>query len=437
MNEYIIFLLCMIVSSLILSVIFFQFIEERNKRIYKNRFFYFALKTGFCLLLIIINLLNQPILNFISLSIMLSAANAIFYVNTDKNRILRILEIPVLILILSICEAIGGLFLQFILLKLHIDNIHLILLDGLETAFSKLFVIIFYYLVISKLWRSNLIIVKFTKTQYFIELIIILFSIANLAVIFLVVSKGTSGSERILLLINMGCILFADLYFLYFARFIEENSQLKMKLRLSEQQALFQYEYYAEQEKKYNESVKIFHDVNKHLKMIENIYQSKEDEIAATYAREIGQILIPLALEEYSNNPILNVLLNDKKRTADYHNIKFDIEAAGINLDFMEAAEITTIFGNLLDNAIEACDRVQKNKHISIKMEKFNDFIAINISNATLPIEKWSYGKPLSTKGKKHGIGLLNVENTIRKYNGSLVLKEEKNVFSCEIILNH
>ncbi len=435
MEDYIIFIFGAFISSLINSIILFQFIEERNERIYDKRLLYFFIKIGLCLFIGCINVMQQPIINIVSWIILFSIVNIVMYSKTKNKKIYRILEVPALILILTICETAGVYMLEFILWRFQLHNIHPILVKSMEVTFSKLVVLIFYYLVISKLWREDSI-GTFTKTQFWVEVVIVLFSIANLAVIISVVSKITSQTEHILLLINMGFILFADLYFLYFSRFAEEYNQLKVKLRLLEQQSLLQYEYYEEQEEKYNESVKILHDVNKHLKMIEYMYQAKEDKTAIAYTQEISQMLMPLALEEYTNNPILNVLLNDKKKIANIHNIRFNLEIGSVDLSFMEPIEVTSIFGNLLDNAIEACDMVSKDKYIEMRLDKLNDFIVIKISNSTMPIEKWHFGKPVSRKGKNHGIGLLNVENIIKKYNGSMILEEVNKKFSCKIIFN-
>ncbi|MGB8452160.1 MAG: GHKL domain-containing protein [Anaerocolumna sp.] len=380
-------------------------------------------------------MLKISIINIISWIILFSIVNIILYDNTNKKRIYRILEVTVLILILSICETVGVVILEFILWKFQVHNIQPVIIESMDITFSKIFVLIFYYLIISRLWREDSF-EMFTKTQFGVQAILILFSLANLSVIISVLSKVNTQTERILLLINMGSVLFADLYFLYFARFAEEYNQLKVRLRLLEQQSLLQYEYYAAQEEKYNESVKILHDVNKHLKMIENMYQAKENDIAITYTQEIGQMLMPLAMEEYTNNPILNVLLNDKKKISNFHRIRFNLEIGIVDLSFMEPIEVTTIFGNLLDNAIEACDMVTQNKYIDMKLDKYNEFIVINISNSSVPNGKWHLGKPVSRKGKNHGIGLLNVEKIIKKYNGSMVLEEEYKKFSCKIIFN-
>ncbi len=435
MENYMILTFGTFISCMINIIILFQFIEERNEPKFNNRFFYKLMKTAAFLMVVMVNGLGQPVLNIVIWIVLFSLINNILYRNNNKKLIYRLFEIPVLILILSVCETVGVEMLEYILLKFQIHNIQPIMIKSMEITFSKLVVLIFYYLVITRLWREDFT-VKYTINQCLIQIIIILFSMANLAVIIVIIPKITSKTEHILILINIGCILFADLYFLYLARFVEENNQLKVKLKLLEQQSLLQYEFYDEQKEKYNESIKILHDVYKHLNMIEVMYQANEHKTALTYAKEIGKMLIPLSLEEYTNNPILNVILNDKKRIAIYHKIEFNLEIGIVDLSFMEPIEVTTIFGNLLDNAIDACDLVPRDRFIKMKLDKYHDFTVINISNSTAPIEKWHHGKPVSKKGKNHGIGLLNVENVIKKYNGSMVLEEENRIFSCKIIFN-
>lgn len=50
--------------------------------------------------------------------------------------------------------------------------------------------------------------------------------------------------------------------------------------------------------------------------------------------------------------------------------------------------------------------------------------------------EKWRNGFPVSNKGKNGGIGLLNVQSSIKKYDGDLTLKNDGNKFAAELFLN-
>ncbi len=435
MGNYMVLFVGAIVSNLINSIILFQFIEERYNRIYDSRLLYKGVRILTCCVMSGINLFNHPAVNLIGWIVAFSLINTKMYENVGKKISNRIFEIVVLILVLTICETVGVVIFEFVLWKTGIYSIQPAMRSSFNMTFSKLVVLFFYYTVIIKLWREDAP-VKFTPAQYFVHAIIIVYSLANLAVIVTVITKVTSKSERILLLVNMGCIVFADLYFLYFIKFIEENNRLKLKLILLEQQSTLQYEYYVSQEEKYNESVRILHDVDKHIRLIEEMHGMNENEMALSYTREISQLLTPLAVKEYTNHPILNILLNDKERCALYHNIDFKAEIGEADLHFMKPMEITTLFGNLLDNAIESCDKVIIPKFIEMKIDTYHNFIAIHIKNSTVEIDRWSNGKPVSQKGKEHGIGLVNVENVIKKYNGNMILEADKGIFSCNIILN-
>lgn len=438
MENNFLFIFGIVISCSINCIIFFQFMEDRYIRSYQKKAVYLIMQVITALLLMMINTLEIPIVNMLSWISVFAVIVVIFYTENGKSALQRVFEVIGLILILSICETVGCLILEFVLWKFEIQNIPSAMFECINMTFSKLVIIVIYYFVICRIWKTRNQ-SKFTKSHYINYSVLIFYSIVNLAVIIFVVSGGiaTSFTERVLLLINIFCIVFADLYFIYFTNFTEENGQLKLKLRLLEQQSNLQYEYYADQEEKYNESVKILHDANKHLDLIKEIYEVAGAEEARSYADKIGHILKPLILQEYIGNPILNIILNDKKRCAYLHNIDVNMEIENVDLSFMDSVEITTVFANLLDNAIEACDALSGQKRfISVKLGSYNDFIVIKIANSSKEIRKWLDGKPVSDKGENHGIGLTNVENVVKRYNGNMLLEEKNGVFTCNVIFN-
>lgn len=438
MENYLLLLFGVIVSCLVNLIIIFQFIEERYERVYHNKKKYIIMQIGTCLSIMIVNLFGIPILNMLSWLAVFGIIVCILYTEHGRKRLQRVLEIIILILVLTACETVGFVLLEFFFLKFSLTDIQPSMMQCLSMTFSKLIIIVFYYAVISRIWKPRNH-SSFTATQYIVHAVIIIYSVVNLAVIIVVVSDEMAISfvEKLLLLVNMFCIAFADLFFLYFTKFTEENGQLKLKLNLLEQQSDLQYEYYVLQEEKYEESIKILHDVNKHLKMIKEIYETDKANEASKYASEIEQILKPLIIHQYTNNPILNILLNDKKRYASSHNICFQLDIGQVDLGFMEPIEITTLFGNLLDNAIEAADNYsEKSRFIKMRLDSYNDFVVIHISNSSSDKCKWVNGKPISSKGEKHGIGIMNAENVVKRYNGSLLLEEKNEVFCCNIIFN-
>ena len=306
----------------------------------------------------------------------------------------------------------------------------------LDMTFSELVVLFFYYVVISRIWNKNQK-VQFTKNQYILHFIIATYSLVNMIIIVEAVSRIEGETANFLLLLNVGFIVFADMYFLYFVQFIDKSNQTKEKLGLLEQQASMQYKYYVLQEKKYNESMKIMHDVNKHITIIEGLYKDKNTTDAICYTKEINEILKPLIPQRITDHPILNILLNDKMEYADKHNIEIQYEIGNVNLDFMNPIDITTIFGNLLDNAIEACEGIENEaKWIKIKISPYYKMIAIRIENPSKGHLKWKDKRPVSIKGTGHGIGLCNVEGVIKKYDGTMHLNDENGTFQCNIVIN-
>ena len=155
-------------------------------------------------------------------------------------------------------------------------------------------------------------------------------------------------------MVIVGCTIFANMYLLYFIKFSDERNYYKMQLEMMEQQEKIQYDNYEIQSAKYKEAMSILHDVDKHMKMIEGLYQEDFKREALNYTNQIRKMLQPLVPFMYTDNPVLNCLLSDKKRVADRNGISFKIETNEVDINFMKPIDITTLFGNLIDNALEA-----------------------------------------------------------------------------------
>lgn len=196
---------------------------------------------------------------------------------------------------------------------------------------------------------------------------------------------------------------------------MEESNQLKVKLELLEQQEIMQYQYYAQQEEKYRESISILHDVDKHIMAVEGLYNRDNRKAAIQYTKEISKILKPLIPHFLTSQPILNILLQDKIQNAEKMQIDLNYEIENVELNFMNPMDVTTIFGNLLDNAMEACGQVEGLRWITLKISQYHEMIAIRIENTSVDRQRWKNKKPASKKGFHHGIGLSNVERMLKK----------------------
>ena len=134
-----------------------------------------------------------------------------------------------------------------------------------------------------------------------------------------------------------------------------------------------------------------------------------------------------------TGNDIIDALVNTKQKLAEEKGIIFSLNISLPNSCSVSNIDFICILGNLVDNAIEACEN-QTSKYIDLTIKEINQLLIIKIVN--------SYNTKLSnelktTKPNKslHGIGLENVKNLVKKYNGIYEIFQEHDEVTTIIML--
>ncbi len=348
MMDKFLFIMSNFLSCFAVTAIMFQFMNARYKKSIEKKYVYALIQIVIIVCVVFINLIKISLVNLIAwFAVFGISAYFLYYEDIDKP-LRRILECEALMFCMVVCESLGVFFLRWILQAMSIKNINAAMLSCLEVTFSALIIIFFYYMVISRLMkRSN---IPYSKTQYVFYSIILGYSFINMLAIIEIFKQG---QINYLCTINMGCIVLADLYLLYFVKMADDKNYYENQVKVLEQQAKMQYEYYLEQTKKYDKTVQILHDVKKHIKAIEDLYIAGQDQTAGMYMKEIGGLLKPLIPTQYTGNPILNILLTDKEILMKDKGISMEIKIDNVSLDFIEPIDVTTIFGNLWTMALK------------------------------------------------------------------------------------
>lgn len=146
----------------------------------------------------------------------------------------------------------------------------------------------------------------------------------------------------------------------------------------------------------------------------------------SSYIEDVHSMLNSLGMKFYTENRMLNIVLNDKLK--EFPPEQVECRLGGVNLGFISDIDITTIFANLLDNALEA-QPDKESSSIKIKGERIHEFTVIKISNPL--VENYVEGR--STKVGHEGIGLQNVRSAVEKYSGELQLDHSDSLFSVTI----
>lgn len=314
--------------------------------------------------------------------------------------------------------------LTFYNLEVYLNTVSLIT-QFIVLGLSRLLIIYF----------NNKKIKRFTIVQYLNFLILPLFSVFYIVSLTLYIQMYMTIGDIVLLIINIVLIIILNIFITNVFESISKNNELQNQLKLYEQKSQMEFKYYETLNDKYNNSRKIIHDMKNHLQTIECLYKEKEVDKAKEYTKDMYLMLDKLYQKKYSENKVLNIILNDKFLKAEAFNIKVKSSIGDVDLDFIKDIDLTTIFSNILDNAIEASIESNKNKSITLKVDSFNDFIVINLSNYTEKPPIRDKGKFKTTKKEHSGLGIENVRMTLKKYDGTLRTKYEESIFKVNIII--
>lgn len=119
------------------------------------------------------------------------------------------------------------------------------------------------------------------------------------------------------------------------------------------------------------------------------------------------------------------------------YEIRFSCIANGEVLNFISEEDIYSLFGNILDNAIQAVKCLEKDKRrILLKIKTVGNIVSISCQNPYSQKIELVNGLPKTTKGSitEHGFGLKSIKLIAEKYNGTMNLSYDDNVFSITLM---
>lgn len=178
------------------------------------------------------------------------------------------------------------------------------------------------------------------------------------------------------------------------------------------------------------------HDIKNHLFAISGYIQLGEYEKAKVKINEICDCLRN-AEKENTQNFIIRSLLCQKERIAKTANIRFVCEDRGFDFSRIDESDLCVAVGNALDNAIEACEKIQNpnDRYIKIIFAKECGGLSVMVINSIGAPVRINGDKIESTKPdkKNHGFGLKSISEIVRKYRGCLCFDQNDNYFSLEM----
>lgn len=141
-----------------------------------------------------------------------------------------------------------------------------------------------------------------------------------------------------------------------------------------------------------------------------------------------------------TGNKLLNVLLSEKSLFCEQNGITLSCMMDGAKLDFMEVGDLYCLFGNIIDNALEAVKQIDDSARrvINLVVKTKDNLLLIQEENYFVGELQFAEGLPITTKGDMiyHGFGTKSIRMIVKKYTGELTTYVTDDIFHLSIIFS-
>lgn len=403
---------------------------------------------------------NSPALprRVIISSVLIGFVSAIFYSNCFlQNVMIQILLLTVngakfcianfiiyrhsfirVTLVTLIIQFMCGLFdAAVFLFILQTDTIDDSLINALIFLIVRCIVFIILFIV-SKKSCNNFIANFLPKTpNYILAMILINIFISD----GLVYTSGFSTTDiqlknfliKILAFANTLCLIVVLVSLLTNVLFRQYQKDIN---KILENQVQIQLKHYEKSEKINTEIRRFRHDYNNHMNCMKSLVQSGRYDELMDYVNNISDAFPQSGFLYNTGNYIADAILTDKLENARKNGT--NISFKGIISPSINNTDLCIILGNILDNAVEACEKIDGEKEISVFGGYQHGYFILIVKNPISCHVQTENGIPATTKpdASYHGFGLQNVESVVKKYDGIMLSECSDDSFTIRLTFN-
>lgn len=299
---------------------------------------------------------------------------------------------------------------------------------------AALFLRVLIYDIIIKATRKDGL--RLTKKEWTLILTVFGISFVTIALVQTVAVKISTYSAW-LLAAELGSIVIVAVCF-YMTILLNKTQRESEQLRLSAQQEEFRFQYAQNVKKQYDEICQVRHDMKQTHSVVMSLLMEEKTDEAIEYmqkaAKRISEFDVLIDVGNDFVNAILNAKLSEAKRNGITVLCSADKNASGI-----DEVDLCNLMGNLLDNAIEACEKCRDSQRvIEIKIQMHDNKYLLMIEN-TAPENALENNKQLATTKDdtaRHGYGVKSIRSIAEKYNGMVDFSQIEDRFRSTVVMS-
>lgn len=214
--------------------------------------------------------------------------------------------------------------------------------------------------------------------------------------------------------------------------------ELQMKFEVDTLQNILEMQYRNYQLSQ--ESIEIvnqkYHDLKHQITLLKAEANSEK---STRYLEQMEKEIKSYEAQNKTGNKVLDAVLTSKSMYCQNKGIGLTCVADGTLLNFIAEMDISALFGNVLDNAIESVEKLDapEKRLIHLYVAQQKNFLRIKVENYCEEKITFKNGMPQTTKEDKqfHGFGMKSIQSTVRKYGGSVTAGLQDNWFELRILI--
>ena len=207
------------------------------------------------------------------------------------------------------------------------------------------------------------------------------------------------------------------------------DAQQEQDMLLLRQNMEMQQESMIALEQSYRMQRKSTHEFEHHMQVLRDLLDRGETDAARDYLHRLQKNRSMHVMSVSSNHPVIDVILNQKYQTARENDIKMQIKVNDLSGVSIPTDSLVVVLTNLLDNAIEACRRLDGYREIFCSV-LYDEGLYISVRNTSGPVEIVDGKIPTSKRDSlSHGFGLLSVTYVLDKLDAEYTLDYDEGWF--------
>lgn len=249
--------------------------------------------------------------------------------------------------------------------------------------------------------------------------LILVFPVTSLIMLYMLyTSANTMGDVSFGIVIAAAALTAANIAIIYIITALEKAVKQEQDLSLLKQQMNLQADQLKSMELNYRSQRRITHEFERHLQTMQGLLQRQEYGTVEDYICKLQRDRSLRIVSVDSHHPVIDAILNQIHQLAQESGIQMQIEVNDLSTVSIQTDKLVVLLANLLDNALEACLRLEGSGEIRCRIVK-EECLYVAIRNTSVPVEI-KEGRILSSKSghAQHGYGLQAVRYVMAELNG-------------------